>query len=407
MQEDSKKSLEIIKRGTASVIPEKELIAKLKEKRPLRIKLGIDVSGPDIHLGFAVVLRKLRDFQECGHTAVLIVGDFTGKIGDPSGRSKTRPQLSDQEIKKNMQHYAKQVFTILREDRTEFRYNSEWLAQLSSTDIIRLSAKITVARMLERDDFSKRYSSQRPIYLHEFLYPIYQGYDSIAIQADVEIGGTDQTFNFMIARELMREMGMTPQVILTMPLLVGLDGKMKMSKSYENYIGIMESPRKMFGKVMSIPDTLIESYFELVLCYTKSQMALINKELKDTGTNPRDVKFRLAREIATMYHSKEDAVYAAVEFDKVFKMKELPDEIDEFSIDSSENPIWIVKLLTRTKMASSSSDARRLIQQGGVEIQEEKITDSNAEISISEPFILRVGKRRFLKIVLSDENKTS
>ncbi|MBA7600559.1 Tyrosine--tRNA ligase [subsurface metagenome] len=406
MQRNIEKSLEIIKRGTAEITPEAELINKLKEKRPLRIKLGIDASGPDIHLGFAVVLRKLRDFQECGHTAVLIVGDFTGMIGDPSERSKTRPQLTEKEIKKNMKNYAVQIYMILRKDRTEFRYNSEWLAKLPPSDIIRLASKITVARMLERDDFSKRYKSQQPIYIHEFLYPIFQAYDSVAVKADVEIGGTDQTFNFMIAREMMREMDMTPQVILTMPLLVGLDGKMKMSKSYGNYIGIMESPREMLGKAMSIPDELIESYFELALSYTKEQMNSLKKELEDKKTNPRDVKFRLAREIVSLYHNAKEAEKAALEFEKIFKMKELPDEIPEFPIETEEIPIWIVKLLTESNMAHTNSEARRLIEQGGVEIKGENISDVNAEITFDKPFILKVGKRRFLKIVPQNSKKS-
>jgi tyrosyl-tRNA synthetase len=330
---------------------------------------------------------------------VLIVGDFTGMIGDPSGRSKTRPQLSEEEIKHNMQHYAEQIFMILSEEKTEFRYNSEWLAKLSSTDIIKLSSKITIARMLERDDFSNRYSAQQPIYLHELLYPIYQGYDSIAIKADVEIGGTDQTFNFMVARELMRESGMCPQVVLTMPLLVGLDGTLKMSKSYNNYIGITESPREMFGKAMSIPDELIENYFELALSYSDEQVKAIRKELKSKECNPRDVKFRLASELVTLYHDKTKAERAGSEFEQVFKMKELPDEIPPFSLSKKEDPCWVVKLLTITAMAQSNSEARRLIQQGGVEIDGEKVTSVDAEIPLAKPFILKVGKRRFLKIV--------
>ncbi len=399
MQEDIDKSLEIIKRGTAEITPVEELIDKLSGKRTLRIKLGIDASGPDIHLGFAVVLRKLRDFQELGHTAVLIVGDFTGKIGDPSGRSKTRPQLTDKEISKNMKSYAKQVFMILKKDRTEFRYNSEWLAKLTPSQIIKLSSSITVARMLERDDFSNRYKKRQPIFLHEFLYPIFQAYDSVAIKADVEIGGTDQTFNFMIAREIMREMGMTPQVVLTMPLLVGLDGKMKMSKSYENYIGITESPRQMFGKAMSIPDSLMETYFELVLSYDKTQMMKLRRQSKDANTNPRDQKFRLAKEIIELYYDRTQAETSANEFEEIFKRKGLPDDIPEFKLAEIQPKMWIVKLLTTTNIAQSNAEARRLIEQGGVEIQGKRITDTNAEIPLSESFLLKVGKRRFLKVI--------
>ena len=399
MQNDIEKSLDIIKRGTAEIIPEEEFVQKLKEQRPLRIKLGIDASGPDIHLGFAVVLRKLREFQDLGHTAVLIVGDFTGKIGDPSGRSKTRPELSDEEIKGNMKNYAEQIYMILRKDRTEFRYNSEWLGKLSPSDIIRLASKITVARMLERDDFSNRYKSHQPISLHEFLYPIFQAYDSVAIKADIEIGGTDQTFNFVTARDIMREMDMPPQVILTMPLLVGLDGKKKMSKSYGNYIAITESPREMFGKVMSIPDELLESYFELALFYTNEEIKKIQIEIKDKEKNPRDIKFKLASEIVKLYHNEKEAEKAAVEFEKVFKMKGLPDEISEFSFDTKETSIWVIKLLTQTKMAKTNAEARRLIAQGGVEIEGKKISDVNTDVSLDKPLLLKVGKRRFLKIV--------
>ena len=399
MENSIKKSLEIIKRGTAEIIPEQELIEKLKGKKKLRIKLGIDASGPDIHLGFAVVLRKLRDFQELGHTAVLIVGDFTGRIGDPSGRSKTRPQLTDEDIKRNMKNYAEQVYRILRKDRTEFRYNSEWSKILKPSEIISLASKITVARILERDDFSNRYKAQQPIFLHEFLYPIFQAYDSVAIKADVEIGGTDQTFNFMIGREMMREMGMTPQVILTMPLLVGLDGKMKMSKSYGNYIAIQETPKEMFGKAMSIPDELIESYFKLALSYTEERLKEVKEILKDRKTNPRDTKFRLAREIVKLYHNEEEAEKAAFEFEKIFKKRELPDEIVEFPIESNENQLWIIELLTLTKMANSNAEARRLVEQGGVKVNGKRITDINTEIRLDTPFILKVGKRRFLKII--------
>ncbi|OQX52172.1 MAG: tyrosine--tRNA ligase [Candidatus Cloacimonas sp. 4484_209] len=403
MGKDIKKSLEVIKRGTAEIIPEDELIKKLKKGKPLRIKLGIDASGPDIHLGFSVVLRKLRDFQELGHIAVLIVGDFTGKIGDPSGRSKTRPQLTDEEIKKNMKNYSKQVFKILIKEKTEFRYNSEWNSKLTPAEIIKLASKTTVARMLERDDFSNRYKAQQPIFLHEFLYPIFQAYDSVAIKADVEIGGTDQTFNFMIAREMMREMNMEPQVILTMPLLVGLDGKMKMSKSYGNYIGIMEPPEEMFGKVMSIPDELIENYFELVLCYPNEAMSSIRKELK--RSNPRDLKFRLATEIVSLYHNKDKAKKSAEEFERVFKLKKLPTNIPELIVNTDSGSIWIVKLLTTSGMANTNSEARRLIEQGGVEIANKKITDTDATIKLEEPFIMKVGKRRFLKIIPGKSEK--
>jgi tyrosyl-tRNA synthetase len=399
MEKDIEKQISTIEQRTAEIIPKEELLEKLKKKKSLRIKLGIDASGPDIHLGFAVVLNKLREFQDLGHTAILIVGDFTGMIGDPSGRSKTRPQLTEKEIRENMENYSEQIFRILRKDRTEFRYNSEWLKKLSSKEIIEFSSYLTVAQMLERDDFSNRYKAQQPIYLHEFLYPLYQGYDSIAVKADVEIGGTDQTFNFLVARELMREIGMEPQVILTMPLLVGLDGKMKMSKSYNNYIGITDSPKEMFGKSMSIPDELIETYFKFGLSYSKEEMKTIQDELKDRKTNPRDIKFRFAQELVSLYYNKKEGTRAGEEFEQIFKRKEVPDEIPEFTLSTKENSLWIVKLLTVSKMVHTNSEARRVISQGGVEIDGERILDTEREISLTRPITIKVGKRRFLKVI--------
>jgi tyrosyl-tRNA synthetase len=389
--------LEIIKRGTVDVIPEEELLEKLKQKRPLRVKLGIDASRPDIHIGIAVILWKLREFQDLGHTAVLIVGDFTGRIGDPSGKSKTRPQLTDEEIKRNVTTYREQVFKILREDRTEFRYNSEWSDKLSVRDMIRLCSKTTVARILERDDFTNRYKQGVPIALHEMLYPIFQAYDSVSIKADVELGGTDQKFNLLQGRELQREFGMEPQMIITMPLLEGLDGINKMSKSYDNYVGITESPREMFGKLMSIPDTLILKYLTLTTRLPESEISEIEMRLNTLGTNPRDIKERLAHEVVKLYHSERDAKFARDEFRKVFREKGIPGEIPTYELKGKS--IWIVKLLVDSELAPSRSEARRLVSQGGVKINGEMIRDIDFEIAAENELIIKVGKRKFLRVV--------
>ena len=394
---DYTKALEVIKRGTVDVIPEEELIEKLKQRRPLRVKLGIDASRPDIHIGIAVVLWKLREFQDLGHTAVLIVGDFTAKIGDPSGRSKTRPQLTDEEIKRNMATYKEQVFKILREDRTEFRYNSEWSDKLSVHDVIKLCSKATVARILERDDFTNRYKNGIPIALHEMLYPIFQAYDSVSIKADIELGGTDQKFNLLQGRELQREFGMAPQIIITMPLLEGLDGVNKMSKTYNNYVGITESPREMFGKLMSIPDTLILKYFRLTTRLPESEINEIEMHLNTPGTNPRDLKERLAYEVVKLYHSEEEAKIARDEFRRVFREKGIPDEVPTYQLRGKS--IWIVKLLADSKLVPSRSEARRLISQGGVRINGEVVRDIDFEIPAERELILKVGKRKFLRVV--------
>jgi tyrosyl-tRNA synthetase len=394
--------LKIIKDGTAEIIPEEELGERLKlarkEKKPLRVKLGIDASGPDIHLGFAVVLRKLRQFQDLGHKAVLIVGDFTGMIGDPSGVNKTRPQLTLKEIKKNMKQYEDQVFRILRKDRSEIRYNSEWSDPLKAADIIRLASKSTVARMIERDDFTKRLQDGSPIALHEFLYPLFQAYDSVAVEADIEMGGTDQKWNLLVGRDLQREFGQSPQIVLTMPLLEGLDGVRKMSKSYDNYIAIEDSPKEMFGKMMSIPDTLILRYYQLAAGATSSEIQKFKKTLKSTNTNPRDLKADLGKRIVTLYYSKDEAVKAEKEFDRIFKKKGLPDQVEDFSLEWEEKKIWIVSLLTESGCASSGGEARRLIQQGGVSIDGERVREMDFQMSLKSDFLLKIGKRKFLKI---------
>ncbi len=398
--------LEILKTEPCAIdrlVTESELAEKLKDSfltsQPLRVKLGIDASGPEIHLGFAVVLRKLRRFQELGHTAVLIVGDFTGMIGDPSGRSKTRPQLTSEEIKRNMARYKEQIFKILIPEKTEFRYNSEWNGRLSSNEIVQLASKYTLARILEREDFAKRYKEGNPIYIHEILYPLFQGYDSIAIKSDLELGGSDQYWNLLVGRELMREYGLVPQVVMTVPLLEGLDGRLKMSKSYNNYIGITESPAEMYGKVMSLPDFMIIRYFRLATNRTEDEIKIFEKRLK-SKENPRDLKSLLAKDIVTIYHSKEAAEEAAEEFDRVFKYKRLPERIPFFLAPKRE--ISLVELLFITKLLPSKSEARRKISEGGVYVDGEKITDINHILHIEKEITIKVGKRRFLKITPPD-----
>jgi len=397
---DVKEALNTLIKGTDRIISEEGLLEKLtksqKTGKPLRAKLGIDVSGPDIHLGFAVVLRKLRQFQELGHTAVLIIGDFTGSIGDPTGRSKTRPQLTDEEIKKNMARYKEQVFKILIPSKTEFRYNSEWSNPLTSRDIISLGAKYTVARILEREDFSERLKQGLPLYMHEILYPLFQGYDSVAVKADIELGGSDQYWNLLVGRELQREFNQEPQVVMTMPLLEGIDGKLKMSKSYNNYVGIAEPAKEIFGKTMSIPDEMIVKYFQLCTNLSENDIKAIEQEIK-SGKNPKIYKEKLGEEIVTLYYSKETAEAVSKEFEEVFKLKKLPQEIEEFV--SPSNKINIVELLVLTKLLPSKSEARRKITEGAIEIDEERIKDTYFELQINRPKILKVGKRKFCRIL--------
>lgn len=394
--------MDLIRRGTAEIIPEDDLVRKLersiKTKQPLRVKLGCDPSRPDLHLGHSVVLRKLRQFQDLGHIAILIIGDFTGMIGDPSGKSKTRPSLSLKETRRNGQTYFEQATKVLASQRIQMLYNSEWLGKMSFADVIILASRYTVARMMERDDFRERYKAGEPISVHEMLYPLAQAMDSVAVSADVELGGTDQKFNLLVGRDIQREYDQEPQVILTMPILPGTDGVEKMSKSLDNYIGLSESPREIFGKTLRIPDTLIESYFELASDISNKELAEIRKSLKDPATNPRDIKRRLARTFVTMYHSSDAASKAEAEFDRIFVEKEEPDQMEEFSLKSGNGLQTVVALLTRTRLASSNSDARRLIEQGGVSIDGEKVTDLNAPVPSKKEFVLKVGKRRFLKV---------
>ena len=395
--------MDVIKRGVSEIIPEDELVRKIEnsiqQKKPLNIKLGCDPSRPDLHLGHSVVLRKLRQFQDLGHQAILIVGDFTGMIGDPSGRSKTRPSLSIEETRQNGQSYFDQATKILSASKVKMVYNSEWLARMTFADVIRLGSKYTVARMLERDDFTVRYKAGEPISVHEFLYPLAQAMDSVAIDADVELGGTDQKFNLLVGRDIQREFGKEPQVILTMPILVGTDGVDKMSKSLDNYIGIGEAPKEMYGKTLSIPDTLIYDYFLLATDVSVAELGSLKKDLDGKAVNPRDIKRRLARTLVTMYHDEASGAAAEQEFDKIFIKKDVPDDVQEFQYRAANDEIGILQLLSDTKMAASKGEARRLVEQGGVSIDGVKVADINARIELLKPIILKVGPRRFLKVV--------
>ncbi len=392
--------LEHIRRGAAEIIPEEELAKKIeksiKDGAPLNVKLGCDPSRPDLHLGHSVVLRKLRQFQDLGHTAILIVGDFTGMIGDPSGRNKSRPSISLEETRQNGESYFKQASKILSKKNVKIVYNSDWLGKMKFEDVIKLASKYTVARMLERDDFEKRYKAGEPISVHEFLYPLAQAMDSVAIKADIELGGTDQKFNLLVGRDIQREYGMDPQVILTMPLLIGTDGVEKMSKSLGNYIAITDTPDEMYGKTLSIPDTLIYDYFLLTTSAAESDLRKIKHEVETKSVNPRDLKRRLAREIVALYHNQEAAIQAEENFDRVFVRKENPEEIEEVALSDGE--LSLIQLLVNIGAAKSNGEARRLVNQGGIAIDGAKVADPNTRINPQTPFILKVGKRKFFRI---------
>lgn len=399
------KQLEIIKRGTVEIVPEAELIDKLKSSiesnRPLTIKLGLDPTAPDIHLGHTVVLQKLRQFQDLGHQVILILGDFTARIGDPTGKSETRKQLTEEQVMANAKTYERQIFKILDPEKTRVAFNSQWLAPLNFVQVIELAAKYTLARMLERDDFHKRFKENLPISIHELFYPLMQGYDSVALKADVELGGTDQKFNLLIGRTLQKEYGQKQQVALMMPILEGLDGINKMSKSLGNYIGIDEAPREMYGKTMSLPDKMMLRYFELVTAVPLEELRAIETGLKNGSLHPRDVKMRLAREIVTQYHDSEQAKAAEEEFKRMFQQKDLPDEIPEFrATEDMLDEVWLPKLIVAAGSANSTSEARRLIVQGGVKVDGIKIDDPNLNINPSAGMIIQVGKRKFFKITM-------
>ena len=392
--------MDLIKRGTIEIIPEDDLLRKLeksfKEIKPLNIKLGCDPTRPDLHLGHSVVLRKLAQFQTLGHKAILIIGDFTSLIGDPSGRNTTRPPLSPEEIAENAKSYFEQASKILNRETLKIVYNSDWLGKMSFADVIKLSSKYTVARMLERDDFTKRFKEGIPISMHEILYPLAQAMDSVAIKSDVELGGTDQKFNLLVGRAIQREHGIDPQVILTMPLLVGTDGIEKMSKSYNNYIGIDDSPKDMFGKTLSIPDNIIYNYFELATDISKNELDEIKTFLSNKENNPRDIKRKLAKKFVEMYHNKDAAINAEEEFDRIFIQKGLPDEIPELKFDIELMPI--LELIVKVGFAPSNNEARRLVKQGGVSVDGEKVTDLNFIVYFDKEKILKVGKRNFIKL---------
>ncbi len=395
--------MDLIKRGVSEIIPEDDLVRKIersiKSNKPLRVKLGCDPSRPDLHLGHSVVLRKLRQFQDLGHQAILIIGDFTGMIGDPSGKSKTRPSLTLEETRRNGQSYFEQATRILSTTNIRMQYNSEWLGKMSFADVIVLAGKYTVARMLERDDFTERYKAGESIGIHEFLYPLAQAMDSVAIEADIELGGTDQKFNLLVGRDIQREYGLEPQVILTMPILVGTDGAEKMSKSLDNYIGISDPPKEMYGKTLRIPDELIYPYFELTTDVSHKELAEVKQQLSDRSVNPRDLKRKLARTLVTMYHNAEAARKAEEEFDRIFVQKDVPVEMEVFPLQIQNGGTALISLLTEAQLVSSRSEARRLIDQGGVSIDGEKVTDANAPLPTKKEFILKVGKRKFLKVV--------
>lgn len=392
--------LKVIKSGTAKIIPEELLVKKLKKNKPLNIKLGVDPTAPDIHLGHAVPLRKLRQFQDLGHHVTLIIGDGTALIGDPSGRNSTRPQLTQDQIKVNAKTYIDQAFKVLDKEKTEVRFNSEWLMPLNLKGLLELSANFTVARILERDDFHNRYTKNQPISLHEFLYPVMQAYDSVMIKADVELGGTDQLFNLLAGRELMEKMDMEPQVCLTLPLLEGTDGVQKMSKSYGNYIGVNESADEIFGKVMSIPDDLMPRYMRLASTIPVDKI----EEIEKSDMHPNLVKRMLAKNIAAAYHNEEEAVAAESRFDKVHKAKEIPDDIPEFKtslVVNDEGKVYFAKLLVDAKLANGTGEARRLIDGGGVKINQKALPPKsyNVDPELLNNAVVQVGKRKFIKIV--------
>ncbi len=395
--------MDVITRGVVDLLPEDELVKKLersiKEKTPLIVKLGCDPSRPDLHLGHTVVLRKMRQFQNLGHQAILIVGDFTGMIGDPSGKSETRPSLTLEETREHGKSYFEQASKVLDAEKVRIMHNSDWLGKMTFEEVILLASKYTVARMLERDEFHNRYTKGEPISVHEFLYPLAQAMDSVAIESDIELGGTDQKFNLLVGRDIQREYGQEPQIILTMPIIAGTDGTQKMSKSLDNYIGISEPPNEIYGKTLSIPDSLIHAYFELLTNVSKEELGKMKAVLDDHAQNPRDLKRRLARELVTLYYSQDDAVKAEQEFDNVFIKKQIPDDIQEFTLDTSDAKAWIVKLMTESGLVSSNSESKRLIKDGAVSIDGEKVADPNAEIPLAVPCVLKVGKRRFVKIV--------
>ena len=394
-----KENLNLIKRGIDELIGEDELVVKLKSKKQLIVKAGFDPTAPDLHLGHTVLINKLRHFQQLGHKIIFLIGDFTGMIGDPSGKNKTRPALDEAEIKENAKSYKKQVFKILDPKLTDVRFNSEWSKKLGAEGIIKLASQYNLARMLERDDFNKRYKSNQSIALHEFLYPLIQANDSIALEADIELGGTDQKFNLLVGRDLQRAFGQEPQVVLTVPILEGLDGKNKMSKSLDNYVGIDETPNEMFGKIMSISDDLMWRWFDLLSFKSTDEINNLKTEQND-GRNPRDIKIELAKELISRFHDLKSADLAETNFVNQFQKKNMPDDIEEISFSLSGDSIPLSNLLKECGMTKSSSEAIRMIKQGAVRIDEKKVTDLKLLIHSGTSSVFQVGKRKFKKITL-------
>ncbi len=401
MEKDIEKSLDLIKRGAVEIISEDELRKKLdraiKEDRPLRVKAGFDPTAPDLHLGHTVLIQKMRHFQELGHQVIFLIGDFTGLIGDPTGKSETRPPLTPEQVQENAATYKEQIFKILDQEKTEIAFNSKWMNQMASIDMIRLCAKYTVARMLEREDFKQRFQQQRPIAIHEFIYPLIQGYDSVALEADIELGGTDQKFNLLVGRHIQKEYGQEPQVVVTMPLLEGLDGVNKMSKSLGNYVGITEDPHSMFGKLMSISDELMFRYYELLSSRSLEEISALKNKIEQGIVHPKEVKAQLAFELVARFHSEEKAQKARQQFEAQFSKGQLPEDIPEFHLEDSQS-IFVPKLLKEAGLVKSTSEARRLIKQGAVSLDGTKLKVE--EIDNPGPgAVFKVGKRRYLKLV--------
>lgn len=401
MQEEVRRALSLIKRGIVDLIEERELIEKLERSyrtgRPLRVKAGFDPTAPDLHLGHTVLLRKLRHFQDLGHEVYFLIGDFTAMIGDPTGRSETRPALTKEQVLENAKTYQEQVFKILDPNRTKVVFNSEWFSKMSAEDVVRLCAKYTVARILERDDFKKRFESGISIAIHELIYPLFQAYDSVALGADVELGGTDQLFNLLIGRDIQREYGQEPQVIITTPLLEGLDGVQKMSKSLGNYIGIMEPPKEMFGKIMSIPDRLLWKYYELLTDVPLEEIEKMKEDSERGTLNPRDAKLRLAYIIVSQYHNSYEAEKAKEEFERVFSKRELPTEVETFQIHSGK--IYLPKFLKELGIVKSSSEAKRLLSQRAIDVNKRTVETEELDLAPGE-YIFRIGKKRFFKLLV-------
>ncbi|MEK6736254.1 MAG: tyrosine--tRNA ligase [Pseudomonadota bacterium] len=400
MNKSIKSQLDIIKRGSHELLVETELESKLISGQPLRIKAGFDPTAPDLHLGHAVLLNKLRQLQDMGHQIFFLIGDFTGMIGDPSGKNATRPPLSREQVSENAKSYTTQVYRILRPEQTEVVFNSSWMDKLNAADLIKLSATHTVARMLERDDFDKRYRNNQAIAIHEFLYPLIQGYDSVALKADLELGGTDQKFNLLMGRELQKHFGQPQQCILTMPLLEGLDGVNKMSKSLNNYVGITESPKEIFGKLMSVSDTLMWRYIELLSFESLSTIQKWRQEVQE-GRNPRDIKVQFAQEIVARFHNQSEAVAALADFETRFKHGAMPDDIPEISIQTADTDIPLIQILKQAELTASTSEALRMISQGAVRLDGEKVEDKSLRILRGTSTVIQVGKRKFARVSIN------